>query len=243
MKKLFSILVTTALFLAITGIAMATTINVGPSMVPDENFPAINYGDAPTDFGPDSWQNTQTGGKVNWHARYSADGDYLSALFGSKAATLTIGDIDSISYWTKRPDGTTAGQDWAAFIYTRPTDPNYWYGYRFVNDYATHTDTDKWTQYSTANGMKFRENGRHSTGYLDFGTIKTNYGNELVEMISIQTMSNYTNFDGYMDGLTITLVDGSVGSVNFGAPVPEPATMLLFSLGLMGLAGVSRRKK
>lgn len=33
------------------------------------------------------------------------------------------------------------------------------------------------------------------------------------------------------------------GQVSTASPVPEPASMLLFSLGLMGLAGIKRRKK
>ena len=41
-----------------------------------------------------------------------------------------------------------------------------------------------------------------------------------------------------LDGFD-TFLDGSGG----GDPVPEPTTILLFGLGLLGLAGVSRRKK
>jgi hypothetical protein len=227
------------LFVIIAGGLQASviTINITPSQVPDENLPAGNLGDAPTGFGPDSWQNTQTGGKVNWHARYNADGDFLTALFPAQAATLTINDIASVSYWTKRPNGTAAAQDWAAFIYTRTdgiNDKTTWYGYRFINNYGEHTNHGDWVQYSTDSGMTFRDNAGNAGGFsgktLDY--LKTNYGTELIEMISIQTMSNYTTFNGYMDGLTITLADGSIGTVNF---VPEPMTLLLLGLGGLGL--------
>ncbi len=37
--------------------------------------------------------------------------------------------------------------------------------------------------------------------------------------------------------------DAGDGHISITNPVPEPATMLLFGLGLLGLAGVNRRKK
>ena len=232
------------MILAVSGVVQASTITheATPSQVPDENLPAINYNDAPSGFGPDSWQNTQTGGKVNWHARYILDDDYLSVLFPTQAATMTVNDIASISYWTKRPSDSTASEDWAVFIYTRPKTggDSSWYGYRFVNNYGEHTETDTWTQYSTDASMTFRKNSGTETGQMSFADLKTTYGTELVEMISVQTMSNYTSFDGYMDGLTITLTDASasVGNVDF---VPEPATLGVLLIG--GLLGVIRKRR
>jgi hypothetical protein len=216
--------------------AATVTIDIAPNQIPDESTPLVNTGDAPTGYGPDSWQNCEKAtstSKVNWHARYNSDGDYLSALFGTKAATLTINDIASISYWTKRPDGTAITEDWAAYIYTRPdgiNDKKSWYGYCFINNYNEHSNIGDWTQYTTDTGMTFRDQAGNA-GYFsgkDLGYLKANYGTELVEMISVQTMSNYANFNGYMDGLSITLADGSVGNVNF---VPEPATMAVLGLG------------
>ncbi|MBW2270716.1 MAG: PEP-CTERM sorting domain-containing protein [Deltaproteobacteria bacterium] len=66
----------------------------------------------------------------------------------------------------------------------------------------------------------------------------TAHGTELVEMISIQTASNWDGFDGYIDGLEITLTNGDVGKVNL---VPEPTTALLLAGGLAGLAMRRRR--
>jgi len=65
-------------------------------------------------------------------------------------------------------------------------------------------------------------------------------------------MKRYTSVAGYrLKSFDIktgesNYVGGSVfdrySGLVFGAPVPEPATILLFGFGLLGMAGVSRRK-
>lgn len=194
-----------------------------PSQVPDEQDPRVVLGDAPNGFEPDAWQNSATG-KVNWHARYLADGDYLSRLFPGQAAGLTLNDIASIRYWTKRPTGTAAGRDWWVYIYTRPPGDASWYGKRFINNYNEHTNIGSWIQYSTDNDMTFRRTSGTPTGLMSFDDLQTAYGTELIEMISVQTDSGWSgSFDGYMDGLTITLNNGSVGRVDF---VKQPTLTL-----------------
>lgn len=223
---------------------MSTTIIVDalPSTVPDEELPRINYGDAPIiELGPDSWQGPATG-KSNWHARYLADGDFLSTLFPMEAATMTINDIASINYFTNRPTGTPAGRDWWIQIYTRPDgvdDERSWYGYKVTNNYNDHTDIGNWVEYSTDSGMTF--SGNALVGENTLSEMQTAIGSELVEMISVQTDSGWDGFDGYLDGLRIELTSGSIGVVNFQG-VPEPASIALVGLAAAGGLAFYRRR-
>ena len=249
MKATSQIMLAIAVACVLSSAAMAATvptdikITVLPQDVPDETEPRVNLGDSPAGYGPDSWQGPATG-KTNWHARYLADGDALSTLFPVEAATMTINDLDSISYFTKRPSGTAAGRDWWIQIYTRTgtgSDEKSWYGHKYTNNYNDHTDVDAWTQYSTDGGaMTF--SGLAVTGENTLDQLKAAVGSELIEMISVQTDSGWNGFDGFIDGLEITLTDGSVGRVNFEA-VPEPATAALVGLGLVGGVLFLRRRR
>jgi len=241
------VIITLFAILLAGGMAQAgiNIINVNPSMVPDEQPPRVNYGDAPAGFGPDSWQGPAAGvgNKTNWHARYLSDGDYLSAIFPVEAATMTINDLAEISYFTKRPTGTPAGQDWWVQIYTRPTgsgDKSSWYHDRFINNYNDHTNIGDWTKYSTNDdAMTFRSNGLNVIGESTLSELQTAAGTQLIEMISIQTNSGWNGFDGYIDGLEITLNNGSVGTANL---VPVPGAVLLGAMGL-GMVGWMKRRK
>lgn len=230
-----------AMMLLLSASAQAVTIqiDVQPGDVPDETEPRVNIGDAPSGYGPDSWQGPATG-KTNWHARYIADGDALSDLFPADVATMSIADLDEISYFTNRPSGTPAGRDWWIQIYTRKTgsgDDASWYHRRYINNYNDHTNIGNWTQYSTSGSMTFNRNSGAGGPEQTLAQLIAADGSDLIEMISVQTDSGWNGFDGYMDGLEITLTNGNVGQVNF---VPEPMTMALLGLGGLGLM---RRKR
>jgi hypothetical protein len=254
MKKIVVLFAAVAVVLATGAMAQATVIThvATPDQVPDETLPRGNFGDAPAGFGPNSWQGPEAGlqNKTNWHARYGSDGNYLSVLFPDDAATLKVSDLKSISYFTNRPDGTAAGQDWWIQVYTRPTtvnDEKTWYHDKFTNNYNEHSETGAWTQYSTDGSMTFNDDGsatEMTLSELQNAEIRGGLvGDQFIEMISVQTNSGWNGFDGYIDGLRIELQNGNVGIVNFEA-VPEPASLVMWGLlGVAGLCGVTGRRR
>ncbi len=50
-----------------------------------------------------------------------------------------------------------------------------------------------------------------------------------------------TGFEHGISSVSLFSMDGAVAMAH--APVPEPTTMILFGIGLLGFAGVDRRKK
>ena len=193
--------------------ADSTTIDVAPCEVPDETPPRINAADAPLGFGPDSWQGPAVGQVELARPLSIGWGQSLRVVPGGRP-TMTINDLHSIAYFTKRPASIPAGEDWWIQIYTRPTgfgDAKPWYHAKFTNNYSDHTDTDVWTEYSTDGTMTFDG--------MTLAALQTAAGTQEIEMISIQTNSSWPGFDGYIDGLVITLANGNVGRVNLGSAV------------------------
>ncbi len=75
--------------------------------------------------------------------------------------------------------------------------------------------------------------GTYLSPLIGTGAPKGGYG---FNIIWGDTATNYLGVYSF-DNLSIN------GELVAGNPVPEPATMILFGIGLMGLAGINRRKK
>jgi hypothetical protein len=157
---------------------------------------------------------------------------------------ITLGDIDSMSYWTKKSSNHVVDPtDWFVNIYTKPyigdiSTPS-WYGDRIGTEpyFAVNLNdpANTWNMWSTGsidNQLRFFESTAGAPGatfgsytdstWSDFvaGTALSGqaYATQSVLFISPQTGSTNANgFTGQIDGLTIILKDGSVATVNFEA--------------------------
>jgi hypothetical protein len=172
--------------------------------------------------------------------------------------SVTVGEIQSISYWTNKDTlHTVNAADWYLQIYTVDLPNNStWYGYRigaepYFSSNLTET-ANSWTKWSTDAGnnqLRFFDSsnnayfGSYTDPFLDYFTSSATYKDQAISLFSIATGSGWAaGFNGYVDGLTIQLASGEIGTVNFEA-VPIPGAAWLLGSGVVGLVALKRRRQ
>jgi len=222
----------------------------------------VGGGSSAPGYGSDSWKHD--GGSVKSEF-------YLppSVLFGHP---ITIGDLQSLSWWTKKPgDGTQP--DWYLAIYTAKQndgkDPDSWYRSRLNSEpYFTQStvDPDTWHQWSSGDPehpLRFFDQPRTGVfgtyndptlsvitsgpiNWKNYGSgypdLEWNYSTETILAFSFQTGTDWSN------GFT-GMLDGFEVKLTNGdvgrvnfEVVPEPSSLLV-GCGLLGLVfGLKRRQ-
>jgi len=240
-------------------LSVATTSYADFVVLPQQipiNPPIGVEGDYPSGWGTGSWQaNGSTVTEVYFTP---------NLLFGRD---ITLGQIKSISFWTKKDKThTESAPDWFFTIYTTPFAGS-WYGYRIIAEpYFSENLNDpanQWNLWSSERGnnwLRFFVSGKSGSSvsngsysdphFEDFKLLSSErstgakMADEPILYFRISTGNPWANgFTGQVDGLTITLTDDTVARVNFEA-VPEPATLVgLASLAATGLGGVVLRRR
>ena len=206
---------------------------------PDSVKPIGSNQAGPAGFGDSCFwadvQGSAAGGGVDYTAIRLSPRDIFST------ASVTVGDLSEISYYTK----WISDLDWQLKIYTEGEEAGDWYGHRFNfsrpdfgnNDWNQSSANDNMLVYDIATKTTGGSTAIPGTGKLT--DLHANFGDK--EILFIDIISSYMTAsppgDSYLDGINITLSNGDVATMNL---VPEPATMCL--LGLGGLL-LRRRKR
>lgn len=107
-------------------------------------------------------------------------------------------------------------------------------------------ETDKWyNPFSFEIGLGVTEGGTWGVGEVDTGDFTFNLGlNGLQDEVYYVTLASlWGDFSIFSSELVINYLSDTDEPGDIGAsPVPEPANMLLFGTGLIGLAGTFRKK-
>ena len=243
------------------GAAFAGSVTALPAS--GSNVSGVTGNSAPG-FGTGSWQ--QTG---NTKSEYYVT---PTALFGHSVAISDIESISW--WTNKDTGGGAVDWYLAIYtVPTGVGDSGGWYHTRLNSEPYFASDTQAastWKQWSTANAtnpLTFFDAPRTSVfgtyndptlaelqaGAINWASIAgyggaaptVNYSSEVIGAFSLQTGTAWASgFTGLLDGLTVTLKNGDVGTVNFEAvPLPSSALMGLGLLGGLAVIGVRRRRR
>ena len=186
--------------------------------------PALTFAKSTIDF-------SNNGGTLSGtSAGLSLSGSTLDAVIGLNGMGLVTGDLGTVTFTTgalTSGSSLTMGGTFAAggtfTINGNGTNgiPN---GVLFSGTFSSPVS---WTVTTLANGTH---------NYTLTGTLTGRMGTTSVNAVTVQLTINVGK--GYFDGSTMI----SGGDTTIGASVPEPSTLALFGSGIIGLAGLARRK-
>jgi len=248
MKKVLTALIAGLAMLCMTGLAHASLVTIGTASYGGADYNLI-YDDDDTGYG---------GGGLVWldytnsYDTWANQVSWASGVGSSLTVTLKPGYTTSIDWATGWRLPETMDGSW---VYGYEGDPDdngiytYTAGCNLANSEMGHlfyTELGNLGYVATDGSNPQTGWGLNNTGDFDYlitswywsgaGCSHDPGGAWLFSMYD--GVQAYDHKCGYFDGLAVRS-----GQVSAADPIPEPATMLLFSTGLAGLAALKRKRK